>query len=54
MVGDIVFLTGNRDFDPERVDAYQFGYRVQPLSSLSLSVSTFYNRYNDLRSIEPK
>lgn len=54
VVGDTVFLTGNRDFDPERVDAYQLGYRVQPLANLSLSVSTFYNRYDDLRSIEPQ
>ncbi len=52
LVDNTPFLTGIRNFDPERVDAFQLGYRVQPLANLSLSVTTFYNRYDDLRSID--
>jgi iron complex outermembrane receptor protein len=47
-----VLLTGNSSFDPEQVDAYELGYRVQPTSNLSLSASVFYNVYDDLRTIE--
>ncbi|HXS26955.1 MAG TPA: TonB-dependent receptor [Steroidobacteraceae bacterium] len=50
-VGQVVFLTGNRDFKPERVTAYEVGYRGQPLARLSLSASVFYNHYDDLRTI---
>jgi iron complex outermembrane recepter protein len=52
-VGGVSELTGNRSFQPERVTAYELGYRAQPDSTFSLSVSTFYNVYDDLRSIEP-
>jgi iron complex outermembrane receptor protein len=52
-LGGALFLTGNRDFKPEQVDAYELGYRGQPLPSLSLSAALFFNRYDDLRSIEP-
>ncbi|MFL6578269.1 MAG: TonB-dependent receptor plug domain-containing protein [Povalibacter sp.] len=52
-VGGAVFLTGNNSFDPEQVDSYELGYRVQPTSNLSLSASVFYNVYDDLRTIEP-
>lgn len=50
-VGPILFLTGNRHFKPERVTAYEVGYRSQPAPRLSLSASVFYNRYVDLRTI---
>lgn len=52
-VGTLVFLTGNPSFDPERVDAFELGYRGQPHAKLSLSASVFYNVYDDLRTIEP-
>jgi iron complex outermembrane recepter protein len=52
-VGTTVFLTGNPDFQPERVWAYEIGYRGVWLSRFSLSASVFYNEYDDLRSIEP-
>ena len=42
---------GNPDFAAETVMAYELGYRVHPADSLSLSLSTFYNRYGDIRSI---
>ncbi|WP_051710708.1 TonB-dependent receptor plug domain-containing protein [Andreprevotia chitinilytica] len=45
-------LRGGPDFHSEKLTAYELGYRAQPLPKLSLSVSTFYNVYADLRSID--
>jgi len=39
------------DFDSEKVIAYELGYRVRPTSTLALSLATFYNQYDDLRSV---
>ena len=39
-------------FDSEKVIAYELGYRTQPVNQLSLSFATFYNHYNDLRSLD--
>ncbi|MGV3771347.1 MAG: TonB-dependent receptor plug domain-containing protein, partial [Verrucomicrobiales bacterium] len=39
-------------FESEKVIAYELGYRVRPLSMLSLDVTGFYNTYEDLRSQE--
>ena len=52
-LGPTVFLTGNRDFDAEQVDAFEIGFRVQPVTNVSFSTSVFYNVYDDLRTIEP-
>ncbi len=51
-VGSELALLGNRGFRPERLTAYEVGYRAQPTPALALSVSGFYNIYDDLRSIE--
>lgn len=51
-VGATVFLRGNPDFRSEKVVAYELGTRISPSSVVSLSVSGFYNVYDDLRSIE--
>jgi iron complex outermembrane recepter protein len=45
-------LTGSEDFEPEEVVAYEAGYRVRPLSLLSLDIAAFSNRYDQLRSTE--
>lgn len=45
-------LAGGPDFRSEKLIAYEIGYRAQPTSRSSLSISTFYNVYDDLRSIE--
>ena len=37
---------------PEKLTAYEIGLRAQPGTRLSLSVSAFYNVYDDLRTIE--
>jgi iron complex outermembrane receptor protein len=43
-------LIGGANFQSETVLAYEAGARVQLGRSVSASVSTFYNRYDDLRS----
>jgi iron complex outermembrane receptor protein len=45
-------LGGGPDFESENVIAYEVGYRGRPFPSLSLSVSAFYNVYDDLRTVE--
>ena len=46
-------LAGGPHFDSEKVVAYELGYRGQPFSpALTLSVSTYYNVYDDLRTVE--
>ena len=47
-----VFLSGSPNFAPEKLTAYEIGLRAQPGTRLSLSVSGFYNVYDDLRTIE--
>jgi iron complex outermembrane recepter protein len=51
-IGPLVALTGNPEFRPERVAAYEVGYRAQPAPTFSLSVSGYYNIYDDLRTVE--
>ena len=46
------FLVGGPDFKPEKVTAYELGYRMQVTPALSFSASAFDNHYDDLRSIE--
>jgi iron complex outermembrane recepter protein len=45
------FLAGGPDFRSEEVVAYELGYRLQH-RALRMSLATFYNRYDRLRSIE--
>ena len=45
-------LLAPRGFKSEKVNAYELGYRVRPVDQLLLSFSTFYNHYDDLRSID--
>ena len=52
-LGAVTFLTGNPNFLPEQVTAYEAGYRGQFSSVVSFSVSLFENVYDDLKSIEP-
>jgi iron complex outermembrane receptor protein len=46
-------LIGGPGFQSEELLAYEIGYRAQPSERLSLSLATFYNDYDDLRSVEP-
>jgi iron complex outermembrane receptor protein len=45
-------LQGGADFDSETLIAYELGYRGHPGERLGMALSTFYNDYDDLRSIE--
>ncbi len=49
----LVVLQGGSDFESETLLAYELGYRVQANSKLSVSIATFYNDYDDIRSTEP-
>jgi iron complex outermembrane receptor protein len=51
--GALDFLNGSTGFKPEKLTAYELGTRVQVSPLASFSVSTFYNVYDDLRTIEP-
>jgi len=47
-------LVGNDTFVSEIATAYELGYRTQPLPALSWSITLFHERYDRLRSIEPR
>jgi len=51
-VGGVNLLNAGGTFQSEKLIAYEVGARLQPIDRLSFSVSTYYNVYNDLRSIE--
>lgn len=46
------FLTGNNQFRTEKLTAFEAGTRIQASSRASLSISTYYNLYDDLKAIE--
>lgn len=46
-------VAGGPDFESEKVNAYELGYRVQPTSLSSFAASAFYSRYPNLYSVEP-
>jgi iron complex outermembrane receptor protein len=45
-------LAGGPGFVSEDLVAYELGYRSQPYERLSVTVATFYNDYDHLRSVE--
>lgn len=45
-------VAGGPNFDSEKLHAYELGYKIQPHSKLSLSISTFYNDYDYVYSVE--
>jgi iron complex outermembrane receptor protein len=48
-----VILAPAEDFQTEKLTAYELGYRGRPVPRASLSVSAFYNVYDDLRTTTP-
>jgi len=46
-------LTGGTNFVSEELLAYELGYRIQPYQKLSLSLATYYNDYDHIRSVRP-
>jgi len=49
----LVSLFGNPDERNEQLRAFETGYRTTLTSRFSLDSSVFYNRYQDLESVEP-
>jgi iron complex outermembrane receptor protein len=47
-----ISLSGNRDFQTEKLTAFELGLRMQPTRALSFSINGYYNRYDDLRTVE--
>jgi iron complex outermembrane receptor protein len=45
-------LAGGADFRSETAKVFELGYRAQPATRLSYSVTGFYSQYDHLRSIE--
>jgi iron complex outermembrane receptor protein len=50
--GGIIAISGNRQFQTEKLTALEAGMRLQPAASLSVSATAFYHRYDDLRTVE--
>ncbi len=46
-------IAGSNNVVSEKLIAYELGYRAQVDPQLALSLATFYNDYEDLRSLEP-
>lgn len=47
-------VAGGPNFVSEKVVAYEAGYRVQPNRFSTVSLSTFFNRYRDVYSVEAR
>jgi iron complex outermembrane receptor protein len=52
-VGPVDFLAGSTGFHPETLTAYELGTRIQATTNASFSISTYYDAYDDLRTIDP-
>lgn len=50
--GVALAIAGNDDMDSEQLIAYELGYRFFYDQRISLDIATFYNDYDDLRSLE--
>jgi iron complex outermembrane recepter protein len=45
-------ILGSDDYESEELQAYELGYRWQADPTLSIDTATFYNQYDNLRTIE--
>lgn len=45
-------IRGDRDFESEKLTAYEIGYRTQPVDRLSVDATAFYYEYTGLRGFE--
>lgn len=52
-LGATTFLTGDLNFLPEQVTAYEVGYRGKLFDRFTLSVSAYQDVYDDLKDLEP-
>jgi iron complex outermembrane receptor protein len=44
---------GGSSYDSEKLIAYELGYRTELFQKVTASLSTFFNDYDDVRSVEP-
>jgi iron complex outermembrane receptor protein len=51
-LGPVRFLVGNPDFLPEKLTAYEIGYRGQLAQNATLSISAFDSEYDHLKTVE--
>jgi iron complex outermembrane receptor protein len=51
-LGTVTFLVGNPAFKREKLTAYETGWRAQVATRATVSVSLYYNVYDDLKTIE--
>jgi iron complex outermembrane receptor protein len=49
----VLRLMGNPAIKPERLNAFELGYRVQMMKTLSLDTTAFYSKYSGLLGTEP-
>ncbi|HKH49984.1 MAG TPA: TonB-dependent receptor plug domain-containing protein [Thermoanaerobaculia bacterium] len=49
----VIAFLGSRDFESEKLVAYELGHRMRLGSGLILDNAMFYNVYDDLRSFDP-
>jgi iron complex outermembrane receptor protein len=45
-------IAGGPDFVAETVESYEVGWRLRPVTSLFLSIATYYNHYDLLHTVE--
>ena len=45
-------ISGSDRYDSETLAAYELGYRFTPGDNMSVDLTAFYNKYNDLRTTE--
>ena len=49
---EVPFIAGS-DFESEELLSYEIGWRLQPSEEVTISLATFYNFYDNLRTAEP-
>ena len=49
-----VYAQGNNDYDAEDLVAYELGYRFNYRNVWSVDAATFYNDYDNLRTLDPQ
>jgi len=49
----VIAMFGGSSFNSEKLVAFELGYRQQLFENAGVDVATFYNLYDDLRTIEP-
>ena len=52
--GGPAVLLSNPGFESEVLIAYELGYRIMPVDTLSLDLALYYHDYENLRSVEPQ